>query len=325
MNYRDLGKTGIKVSEIGFGCWAIGGNTYGQSYGPTSDKESTDALNKAVDLGLNFFDTADVYGRGHSEELLGKTLKGKRDRLVIATKVGADFYQGAGFQTFTEEYIRFALEKSLLRLKTDYIDVYQLHNPPLRLLNREDLYEPLKQLKEEGKIRAWGVSVFTPVEGMTALNVGKPDCLQVTYNIFSFRPEQQLFHRAFELGCAIIAREPLANGFLTGKYESHPQFGPGDFRRNWPVEHIQARSDAARKLAFLDNSKLTGRQQRSLGQAAIKYTLSDRAVSTAIVGMKTVEQVEENLAASGKPSLTLAEIQLIGKLQNSGFQLPEPI
>jgi len=315
MNYRDFGKTGIKVSEIGFGCWAIGGNSYGQSYGPTNDKESIEALNRALDLGLNFFDTADVYGRGHSEELLGKALKGKRDRVVLAAKAGADFYQGAGFQTFTEEYIRFALEKSLSRLKTDYIDVYQLHNPPLRLLNHEDLYQPLLELKKEGKIRAWGVSIFTPVEGITAINVGKPDCLQVTYNIFSFRAEQQLFHKAFEKGCAIIAREPLANGFLTGKYESHPQFGAGDFRKNWPIEHIQARSEAARKLSFLDKSG-----QRSLTQAALQYALADRAVSTAIVGMKTAEQVEENLAAVKKPSLTMNELKLINSLQNSGFK-----
>jgi len=315
MNYRDFGKTGIKVSEIGFGCWAIGGNKYGQSYGPTNDKESIEALNRALDLGLNFFDTADVYGRGHSEELLGKALKGKRDRVVLAAKAGADFYQGAGFQTFTGDYIRFAIEKSLLRLKTDYIDVYQLHNPPLRLLNREDLYDPLIELKKEGKIRAWGVSIFTPVEGITAINVGKPDCLQVTYNIFSFRAEQQLFHKAFETGCAIIAREPLANGFLTGKYETHPQFGAGDFRKNWPIEHIQARSEAARKLNFLDKA-----EQRSLGQAAIQYALADRAVSTAIVGMKTADQVEENLAAVDKPALTMAELKQINALQTSGFK-----
>jgi aryl-alcohol dehydrogenase-like predicted oxidoreductase len=315
MNYRDLGKTGIKVSEIGFGGWAIGGNQYGQSYGPTNDKESAEAINKALELGLNFFDTADVYGRGHSEELLGKTLKGKRDRVILAAKVGADFYQGSGFQTFTDEYIRFALEKSLERLKTDYIDLYQLHNPPLRLLNREDLYDTLKDLKKEGKIRAWGVSIFTPVEGMTAISVGKPDCLQVTYNIFSFRAEHELFHRAYEVGCAIVAREPLANGFLTGKYDTHPQFGAGDFRKNWPVEHIQARSEAARKLAFLDKAG-----QRSLAQAALKYALADRAVSTAIVGMKTVAQVEENLAASKKPSLTLAELKMINSLQSSGFK-----
>ena len=316
MKYRDFGNTGIKVSEIGFGCWAIGGNNHGNSYGPTTDKSSTDAVNKAIDLGLNFFDTADVYGWGHSEELLGKALRGKRDRVVIATKVGADFYQGTGFQTFTPDYIRFALEKSLTRLNTDYIDVYQLHNPPMKLISKEETYAALRELKKEGKIRAFGVSVFTPIEGITAINVGQPDCVQITYNIFSCRPEEQLLPRAYETGCAIIAREPLANGFLTGKYDTAPKFSPGDFRKNWPIEYIQARSDATRELAFL---KKNG--QQSMAQAALKYPLLDQAVSTVIVGIKDVEMVEENLAASDAGALTADEIKQIRELQALGFNL----
>ncbi|MFA6208432.1 MAG: aldo/keto reductase [Candidatus Obscuribacterales bacterium] len=316
MKYRDFGNTGIKVSEIGFGCWPIGGNSHGNSYGPTTDKSSTDAVNKAIDLGLNFFDTADVYGWGHSEELLGKALRGKRDRVVLATKVGADFYQGTGFQTFTPDYIRFALEKSLTRLNTDYIDVYQLHNPPLKLISKEETYATLRELKKEGKIRAFGVSVFTPVEGITAINVGQPDCVQITYNIFSCRPEEQLLPRAFETGCAVIAREPLANGFLTGKYDTAPKFAVGDFRKNWPMEYVQARSDATRQLAFL---KKNGHQ--SMAQAALKYPLLDQAVSTVIVGLKDVEMVEENLAASDSGPLTAEEIKQIRELQAVGFNL----
>ncbi len=315
MKYRDFGNTGIKVSEIGFGCWPIGGNGHGNSYGPTTDKSSIDAVNKAIELGLNFFDTADVYGKGHSEELLGKALRGKRDRVVLATKVGADFYQGTGFQTFTPDYIKFALEKSLTRLNTDYIDVYQLHNPPMKLISKEETYATLRDLKKEGKIRAFGVSVFTPVEGITAINVGQPDCIQITYNIFSCRPEEQLLPRAFEVGCAIIAREPLANGFLTGKYDTAPKFAAGDFRKNWPIEYIQARSDAARKLAFLDRNG-----SQSLTQAALKYPLLDQAISTVIVGMKDPEMVEENLAATDS-ALTADEIKQIRALQAVGFNL----
>ncbi len=315
MKYRDFGNTGIKVSEIGFGCWPIGGNSHGNSYGPTTDKCSIDAVNKAIELGLNFFDTADVYGKGHSEELLGKALRGKRDRVVLATKVGADFYQGTGFQTFTPDYIKFALEKSLTRLNTDYIDVYQLHNPPMKLISKEETYSTLRDLKKEGKIRAFGVSVFTPVEGITAINVGQPDCIQITYNIFSCRAEEQLLPRAFEVGCAIIAREPLANGFLTGKYDTAPKFAAGDFRKNWPLEYIQARSDAARKLAFLDRNG-----SQSLTQAALKYPLLDQAISTVIVGMKDPEMVEENLAAADS-ALTADEIKQIRALQAVGFNL----
>lgn len=316
MKYRDFGNTGIKVSEIGFGCWAIGGNNHGNSYGPTTDKSSTDAINKALELGLNFFDTADVYGWGHSEELLGKALRGKRDRVVIATKVGADFYQGTGFQTFTPDYIRFALEKSLTRLNTDYIDVYQLHNPPMKLLSKEETYATLRELKKEGKIRAFGVSVFTPIEGITAINVGQPDCVQITYNIFSCRPEEQLLPRAYETGCAIIAREPLANGFLTGKYDTAPKFAAGDFRKNWPMEYVQARSDATRELSFL---KKNG--QQSMAQAALKYPLMAQAVSTVIVGLKDVEMVEENLAASDAGPLSAEEVKQIHDLQAVGFNL----
>jgi aryl-alcohol dehydrogenase-like predicted oxidoreductase len=235
---------------------------------------------------------------------------------VIATKVGADFYQGTGFQTFTPDYIRFALEKSLTRLNTDYIDVYQLHNPPLKLISKEETFATLRELKKEGKIRAFGVSVFTPVEGITAINVGQPDCVQITYNIFSCRPEEQLLPRAFETGCAIIAREPLANGFLTGKYDTAPKFAAGDFRKNWPMEYVQARSDATRQLSFL---KKNG--QQSMAQAALKYPLLNQAISTVIVGLKDVDMVEENLAASDAGPLSAEEIKQIHELQALGFNL----
>lgn len=285
------------------------------SYGPTDDKNSLDALNKAFDLGLNFFDTADVYGWGHAEELLGKCFKGKRDKVILATKVGADFYQGTGFQTFTGEYIRFALDKTLTRLKTDYLDVYQLHNPPLKLLGNESTYETMRELKKEGKIRAWGVSVFTPVEGVTAINVGHPDCLQIAYNIFSFRPEEQLFPLAYEQGCAIVAREALSNGFLTGKYKPNQpvRFAAGDMRKNWPEEYIHNRIETASQLGWLAHIDQT------ISQAALRYALSDPAVSSVVVGCKTIEQVEENLLASGQ-GLKPDELSRIKEMQLQGFQ-----
>jgi aryl-alcohol dehydrogenase-like predicted oxidoreductase len=316
MKYRDFGNTGIKVSEIGFGSWPIGGNSHGMSYGPTDDKDSQDALNKAFELGCNFFDTADVYGWGHSEELLGKTFKSKRDKVIIATKVGADFYQGTGFQTFTRDYIRFALNKSLTRLKTDYLDVYQLHNPPMKLLGNPETYQALEDLKHEGRIRAWGVSVFTPVEGMTAINIGHPDCIQISYNIFSYRAEDQLFPLALEQGCAVIAREPLANGFLTGKYKrAEPfKFAAGDSRKNWPEDYVKARMDAAAQLNFLE------KQGQSQTQAALRYDLCEKAVSTVIVGMKTPAHAEENLQAADL-SLRAEDLLKIKELQASGFNL----
>jgi aryl-alcohol dehydrogenase-like predicted oxidoreductase len=313
MKYRDFGNTGLKVSEVGFGCWAIGGNEHGNSYGPTDDRASLDAIQKAIELGCNFFDTADVYGWGHSEELLGKACKSKRDHLIIATKVGGDFYQGPGFQTFTPEYIRFALDKSLERLKTDYIDVYQLHNPPLKLLNRPQTFEVLKDLKKEGKIRAWGVSVFDPVEGMTALKVGQPDSLQVPYNIFNTKPAAELIPSAHAVGCSIIAREPLANGFLTGKYQANCTFEQGDVRQNWPRDYIRARVSAAQKLEFLT------RAGRTLAQAAIKFALFSDGVAVVIPGIKTSEQAEENLAASDQKPFSSEEMETLKALQAKGF------
>ncbi|MBK9141873.1 MAG: aldo/keto reductase [Candidatus Melainabacteria bacterium] len=316
MQYRDFGKTGIKVSEIGYGSWAVGGNEHGISYGPTDDRESLLSIEKAIDLGCNFFDTADVYGWGKSEELLGRSLKGRRDRHVIATKAGSDFYQGYGFQTFTAEYVRFALEKSLYRLKTDFVDIYQLHNPPLELIENDNTYQVLRDLKQEGKIRAWGVSVGSAEEGLKALETGLPDSLQVPINIFASDSCQRLFEKASARGCAIIAREPLANGFLSGKYEINARFASGDIRQSWPREFINARVKAARALSFLT---LPGK--RTLAQAAIRWVLEHREVSTVIAGVKTAEQAQENFTAGQTRALTAEELQMIDELREKSFGL----
>lgn len=315
MKYRDLGRTGIKVSEVGFGAWAIGGNRHGNSYGPTDDKVSLEAIEKALDLGCNFFDTADVYGWGHSEELLSKAIKGKRDRIVIATKGGSDFYQGFGFQTFNEEYIRFALDKSLERLKTDYIDLYQLHNPPVSVIENEETYEVLQKLKIEGKIRAWGLSVRNSRDGQIALMVAKPDSIQVPYNLFTTGPDVDLFPLAMQLGCAVIAREPLSNGFLCGKYGVESTFESGDIRKNWPRDFIAARVKACEMLQFLADGK------RTMAQAAIQWTLIRKDVSVVIPGVKTADQAIEDFSAPDRPALTKSELREIEVLKRHKFGL----
>ncbi|MBI4894926.1 MAG: aldo/keto reductase [Candidatus Aenigmarchaeota archaeon] len=172
MKYRDFGKTQSKVSEVGMGCWAIGGNEYGNSYGSTDDSDSIRAIKRSVELGCNFFDTADVYGQGHSEELLGMALKKVREKVIIATKVGGSYMYGGqwGMSNFSEEYIRFALEKSLQRLQTNYIDIYQLHNPSLNLIKKAEIFSILRKLQKEGKIKHIGISVHTLEEGVAALN-----------------------------------------------------------------------------------------------------------------------------------------------------------
>jgi aryl-alcohol dehydrogenase-like predicted oxidoreductase len=304
MNYRTLGRTELKVSEIGFGAWAIGGNEHGNSYGTTVDDVSIRTIQRALEMGCTFFDTADVYGHGHSEEVLGAALEGHRDAVVIATKVGGDFYEGATRMNFTPEYMQFACDRSLERLGTDVIDLYQLHNPTGEMIAEGSVFDVFGDLQAAGKIRFGGVSIFDPAEGVAAITTGKVDAIQVVFNLFSTEPVAELFPLALEQGVGIITREPLANGFLTGKYTPGATFEPGDIRRNWPPQTIAARSTYADKLRAV----LERPGERTLVQAALRFALAHPAVSTAIPGAKTPEQVAENCGASEAPSFDEADL-----------------
>ncbi|MEK6569840.1 MAG: aldo/keto reductase, partial [Bacteroidota bacterium] len=259
----------------------------------TDDKTSLRTIEKSVELGCNFFDTADVYGHGHSEILLGEALKGVRDKVYIATKVGADFYSGQSRINFSSEYIEFACDESLKRLRTDYIDLYQLHNPTLNMIRDETIFETMDRLREKGKIRFYGVSIHDPQEGIEAIALGKVDTVQVVYNIFSQTAAKELFPLAVEKNIGVIAREPLANGFLTGKYSKTSTFEEGDIRSYWPRSVIEARTSMAKTLKeFLSHDGHT------LAQSALKFVLAQRAVSVVIAGAKTEGHVEENFATA---------------------------
>ncbi len=303
MQRRPLGKTGLQVSEIGFGAWAIGGNAHGNSYGPTDDGESVAAVQKAVDLGVNFFDTADVYGWGHSEEVLGKALEGRRDQVRLATKVGGDFYHGGVRANFDPGYIAFALERSLQRLRTDHVDLYQLHNPPAETVADPAAYEVLKTLKAEGKIVSYGVSVHEPMEASLCLESGKPEVLQIPFSLFRQEWIDEILPAAHRAGVGIIAREPLGNGFLAGKIRPGQRFPPGDIRHHWPGSMVAGRVAAAERLSILT------KPNRTRTQAALRFVLAFPGTSVAIPGAKTVEQVEENVAAADAPPLTEDEIR----------------
>lgn len=291
---RRLGRTDLRVSSVGFGAWGIGGNEHGNSYGPTDDEESVRAVRRALDLGCTFFDTADVYGWGRSEKILGQALEGRRDEVVIATKVGGDFYHGGVKLNFSPEYIRFAVQKSLERLRTDRIDLYQLHNPPPHKVGSGEIYAVLDALKEEGKIGQYGVSIHAPAEGVAAVRAA-PDvgALQVVYNLVHRDPEDDLFPVARTQDVGIVAREPLWNGFLTGKYDGSETFEEGDIRSNWPESYRRQRAELAADL----RDRLAD-EDRTLTQAAISFAASRPEVGTVIPGCKTVEQVEENMAAA---------------------------
>src|SRR5260370_19228133 len=313
MKYRTLGKTAIKVSEVGFGAWAIGGNNYGNSYGPTDDKDSLAAIEKALELGCNFYDTADVYGHGHSEELLGQALKERRRDVILATKVGGDFYHDPPRMNFNPEYLEFASEKSCERLQTDYIDLYQLHNPPAQLLKNGKIFEVLEKLKDGGRIRHYGISIHDPQEVLLSMKYGQPAAIQVVFNVLRQEAKNQLFQAAREQNVAIIAREPLSNGFLTGKFNIDSTFPSGDIRSNFPRNYLAGLIGAAQQLRLLES------KTRTLAQASIRFALDHKDVSTVIPGAKTPQQTEENIKASDIPPLTGEQLLRIRILREQGF------
>jgi len=295
------------VSEIGFGAWAIGGNRYGNSYGPTDDEVSREAIQRALELGCNFFDTADIYGHGHSEELLGEVI-GNRPDVYIATKVGGDFYHGGVKMNFDADYIRFACDQSLKRLRREAIDLYQLHNPPIDYLQEGKVLDVLDSLLLKGKIKAYGISIHFAEEGLAGVRYPTLTSIQVAYNIFRQKEARALFQPAMEKGIAIIAREPLSNGLLTGKYSSPDtwKFFKGDIRGDMPAQYLRTLGEATEKLRFLE---VPG--QRTLAQAALQFVLSSEAVPVTIPGCKTPAQVEENLSASDSPPLSEEELEKI--------------
>ncbi|HEY4641885.1 MAG TPA: aldo/keto reductase [Thermoanaerobaculia bacterium] len=299
MLYRELGKTGIKVSEVGFGAWAIGGPTEASGvpigWGKTSDDESLATIRRARDLGVNFFDTADSYGFGRSESLLGIVLSRKRQDVIIATKVGnARTGGGELHKDFSKQHIFVAVDQSLRRLRTDYIDLYQLHNPTIQDLRREEIQEAMERLQEVGKIRFWGVSISTPEDGIEIMAHGWGYTLQVLYNVLNQAPEQLLLPTAKEKGYGIIARVPLASGLLTGKFHADTAFTTDDVRQNFLTpRRLQEATDRVDEV-----KAIIGGTARNLAEGALRFILANDAVSSVIPGARNVHQMEMNVAAS---------------------------
>lgn len=298
MHYRKLGNTSLTVSDIGFGGWAIGGPAAAGGtplgWGRTSDDESLAAIRRARELGVTFFDTADAYGFGRSESLLGIVLSRRRNEVVIATKVGvARDAEGKVRKDFSRAHIQHAVDGSLKRLRTDYIDLYQLHNPTVDELRRDDIHEAMDRLQEAGKIRFWGVSVTTPEEGIEIINRGWGYALQVLYNVLNQAPANELFPLAKQKGYGIIARVPLASGLLSGKFRPDTTFAADDVRQNFltpkRLEEVIPRVDEVKSII--------GGTARALAEGALRFVLADDAVSTTIPGMRNVRQVEMNVAA----------------------------
>ncbi len=294
MKYRALGRTGLSVSEIGFGAWGIGGRTSGTtSYGDTDDRTSLAALARALDCGITFFDTSAAYGNGHSETLLGQAFAGRRDKVTIATKAGYDSWDRP--PDFSADAVVASVERSLGRLHCDYIDLLQLHNPPAEALREEGLRAALARLRADGKIRAWGVSAKSPAEAIEALAEFEAPVVQANFNMMDVRAlDSGLLAEAERRGAGFIGRTPLCFGFLSGTIGRDTAFPPGDHRLGWSQAQLDNWIDGASDLL----EAVEAAPGTAGAQAALRFCLAFPAVSTIIPGILTPDEADQNAAAS---------------------------
>jgi aryl-alcohol dehydrogenase-like predicted oxidoreductase len=303
MQSRRLGKTGRDVSEIGFGAWAIGG-----SWGETNDAESLAAMHAAVDAGVTFFDTADVYGDGHSERLIAQLLRERDEPLMVATKFGRRVPQEVG--QYTYENLRGWLERSRENLGVDAVDLVQLHCPPWDAYYTPSVFEACERLVDEGIVRAYGVSVEKVEEALKAIEYPSVATVQIIFNIFRQRPAELLFELAQDRDVGLIIRVPLASGLLTGKFAGDTQFAADDHRsfnrhgEQFDVGETFSGVDYATGIETAEALKKLLPPGVTLAQFALRWILDHEAVTTVIAGAKTSEQVRENTAASSLPALS---------------------
>jgi aryl-alcohol dehydrogenase-like predicted oxidoreductase len=298
VKYRTLGKTNLNVSEISFGGWGIGGGMWQGS----DDAESMRSLHRAVDLGINFIDTALAYGEGHSEQLIGKLLEQRKERLHVATKIPPKnrlWPARTGIpvkEVFPKDYVIECTERSRKNLGVECLDVQQFHVWLDEWLHEGDWWDAIEKLKEEGKIRAFGVSIndHAPETALELVTSGLADTVQVIYNIFDQSPEEKLFPSCQETNIGVIVRVPFDEGGLTGKITPETTFPKRDWRNRYfrddRKKHVWERVQRLQKL-------LNG-EAKSLAELALRFCLSHPAVSTIIPGMRTADHVESNTAVS---------------------------
>ena len=309
VNYRRLGRTGLEVSEVGYGGWGIG---KGQWIG-AEDDESLRALNRAIDLGLNFIDTALAYGEGHSERLVGQVVREREETAYVATKIPpknriwpapAGLHLG---EVFPKEYVRECTETSLSNLSLEAIDVQQFHVWQDEWVGEGDWLEAVQELKSEGKIRFFGVSIndHQPENAVWLIETGVVDTVQVIYNVFDQSPEDELLPLCQERGVGVIVRVPFDEGALTARITPETEFEEGDFRNEYfkddrKREVYERAQSIARDL---------GVEEERLPEVALRYVLSHPAISTVIPGMRSVRNVERNMAVADGEGLSEKQVQ----------------
>lgn len=323
MRYRNLGKTDLRLSEIGFGAWTIGSDWWGH----IDDDEAMRLLNRAYDLGVTYYDTADQYGEGRSERLIGRAFKGRRDSVVIGGKFGYDFYanrRSEGHselpQNFDPAFIRFALEQSLERLQTDYLDLWLVHNVRMATIEDDAVWQTLAALKREGKVRHYGVALGPAIgweqEGLQAMRTRPLDSMQVIYNMLEQEPARSFFPVAENKGIGLLVRVPHSSGLLEGQFTLDTTFPASDHRsfrkREWLVDGLKK----LEQLRFL-----TEGEDATIGQVALRYCLAQPSVTTVLPNLYAMAQLEEFAAAGDLPDLSQEELSRINGLYASNFGL----
>ena len=314
MEYRTLGRTGWKVSAISFGAWAIGAD-----WGMVSDKDLLAALNRAIDLGVNFIDTADVYGDGRSERLVAQLKRDRREKIFIATKAGRQLNPHTADGYNRKNLTRF-VERSLKNLKTDALDLVQLHCPPTEVYYHPEVFGVLDDLVKQGKLRHYGVSVEKVEEALKAIEYPNVKTVQIIFNIFRQRPAELFFEQAKKRKVGILARVPLASGMLTGKMKPNTKFESNDHRKynrhgeSFDRGETFSGVDYRTGLEAVEEIKRLVPHSMTLTQFALRWILMFDAVTCAIPGAKTPVQAEENFGAADFPALSKKTMSDVKKI-----------
>ncbi|MBV9212392.1 MAG: aldo/keto reductase [Actinobacteria bacterium] len=322
MRQRRFGTTDLNASEIAFGTWALGSDWWGTTDDPDR------LIGRALDLGVTFFDTGDAYGQGANEEIVGRALaRVDRDSIQISTKFGyvldsqrSQQSEGERPQDFSPRHARAALEASLRRLGTDHVDLYQLHNPRMDAIERDDVFAELESLRDEGSLRHYGVALGPAIgwrdEGLRALETRRVAGLQTVYNLLEQEPGREFIEAAERAGAGVMARVPTSSGLLEDKYTPDTTFGSSDHRRHRPREWLTEGLKKVERLRFL---VIPG--ERTMAQAALRFILAQPTMACVIPTVTSMAELEEFAGAADAPELTPEELDRVGELYASGFGL----
>jgi aryl-alcohol dehydrogenase-like predicted oxidoreductase len=324
---RRFGQTDLEASEIGFGTWALGSDWWGE----VTAGEGRNLLELAVELGITFFDTGDAYGQGVNEEIVGEALRPHRDRITLSTKFGyvldagrREHSEGERPQDWRPEHVRSALEASLRRLRTDHVDLYQLHNPRMNAVESDECFAALEDLRAEGKIRQYGVALGPAIgwreEGLAAIENRGIASVQTVYNLLEQDPGRDLMEAASRHGVGVIARVPTSSGLLEDNLTPETEFTGSDHRRHRPREWLVEGLQKIERIRFLCGPE----SGRTMTQAALRFILAQPQMTTVVPTITNESELREYAGAADVPDLTADELARVGELYERNFDV-EPV